>query len=364
MDLLEHHFPPSVAMECGVNAAIFLRDIYFWCKTNENNNENFFEGRWWTYQTMNGFCNRHPYWTKNQVEYLIRTCKDKGYLLIGHFSDNPMHRTCWYALSDKGQALFRCDNFSNCIPENSEMDIGKSLNEDRKIQKCNNDKYITRNIKHTNARAIFDEMVSLLRGISAPDDASATRDAILHTLTQNGYSCQHQASVPRRSEDPQYTGRVGIVAAKDGVVFGVAVDRKTPREKSIYKLREFQCDYRIIVLRSGQEVHPPAGIDAVVTIHDSNAEDLFLEFWDKYPKKVGRAKAYDAFKKLCVSGDLLLIMLRALEIQSNSRQWKEDNGRYIPHASTWLNGRRWEDEHAEPEPKASAPLRGEGVTYD
>ena len=366
MDLLEHHFPPSVAIECGVNAAIFLRDIYFWCKTNENNNENFFEGRWWTYQTMNGFCNRHPYWTKNQVEYLIRTCKEKGYLLIGHFSDNPMHRTCWYALSDKGQALFQCGNFSNCISENSEMDIEKFRNEDRKIQKCNNDKYITKNIKHTdNAREIFDEMVSLLRGISAPDDASATRDAILHTLNQNGYSCQHQAPTPRRSEDSQYTGRVGIVAAKDGTVFGIAVDRKTPREKSIYKLREFQCDYRIIVLRSGQELLPPAGIDAVVSIHDADAEDLFLKFWGKYPKKAGRAAAYDAFKKLGVTDALLLEMLHALAIQSASQQWKEDNGRYIPHASTWLNGRRWEDEIPTLDELPSENLlRGKGVRYE
>ena len=365
MDLLEHHFPPSVAIECGVNAAIFLRDIYFWCKTNENNNANFFEGRWWTYQTMIGFCKRHPYWTKNQVEYLIRTCKEKGYLLIGHFSDNPMHRTCWYALSDYGQALFQSGNFPNSISENSEMELGVFRNEDRKIPKCNIDKYITRNIEHTdNACAIFDEMLSLLRSISAPDDASATRDAIIHMLTHNGYSCQHQAPTSKRAEDTQYTGRVGIVAAKDGIVFGIAVDRKTPREKSIYKLRNFQCDYRIIVLRSEQELPPPAGIDAVVSIRDTDAEDQFLKFWAKYPKKVGRAAAYDAFKKLGVTDDLLLNMLHALEIQSGSRQWKEDDGRYIPHPATWLNGRRWEDEHAAPQqPPPEAPLRGEGVTY-
>ena len=33
-----------------------------------------------------------------------------------------------------------------------------------------------------------------------------------------------------------------------------------------------------------------------------------------------------------------------MEAQSHSEQWLKDEGRYIPHPATWINGRRWEDE--------------------
>ena len=40
------------------------------------------------------------------------------------------------------------------------------------------------------------------------------------------------------------------------------------------------------------------------------------------------------------------ILLVALEAQKKSSQWTKDNGQFIPHAATWLNGKRWEDQLA------------------
>lgn len=36
-------------------------------------------------------------------------------------------------------------------------------------------------------------------------------------------------------------------------------------------------------------------------------------------------------------------MIQALERQKASRQWQEDDGKYIPYPAKWLNERRWED---------------------
>lgn len=142
ISILEHHFPPLVAEKYGVNAAILLRDIYHWCDTNRNNDQNFHEGRWWTYQTIKGLCLRHTYWSKNQVEHLIRTCQKKGALLIGHFNENQFDRTCWYALSDAAMALFE---FTPSISEISEIDSQETAELSRQNQKCYKDKYITEN---------------------------------------------------------------------------------------------------------------------------------------------------------------------------------------------------------------------------
>ena len=138
MSILEHHFPPLIAERYGVNAAILLRDIYHWCDTNRNNGENFQEGRWWTYQTMKALCLRHTYWTKNQVEHIIKTCKDKGALLSGRFSDDPFDRTCWYSLTDEAWALFEG---TPSISDISEMDSKEITIGSRKNQKCYKDEH-------------------------------------------------------------------------------------------------------------------------------------------------------------------------------------------------------------------------------
>lgn len=163
VNVLEHHFPPLIAEQYGVNAAIFLRDIYHWCETNRNNGENFHDGRWWTYQTITGLCRRHTYWTKNQMEHIIRTCKEKGALLSGHFSKNQFDRTCWYALTDEALALFEGPD---SISEKSRMDRKDSSEMSRKNQKCYKDKYKTKDRTNTppppgkpsgEAAAVFDE---------------------------------------------------------------------------------------------------------------------------------------------------------------------------------------------------------------
>ena len=67
----------------------------------------------------------------------------------------------------------------------------------------------------------------------------------------------------------------------------------------------------------------------------------FDRFWSVYPRKVGKEKALAAFAKVEVP---LQVLLDALDKQVRSPQWKKDNGEFIPHPATWLNGKRWEDE--------------------
>lgn len=67
----------------------------------------------------------------------------------------------------------------------------------------------------------------------------------------------------------------------------------------------------------------------------------FEVFWTAYPNKKGKQEARKAFDKTTVSVDVLVT---AITSQKSSRQWTEDNGRYIPYPATWLNQGRWEDE--------------------
>lgn len=72
--------------------------------------------------------------------------------------------------------------------------------------------------------------------------------------------------------------------------------------------------------------------------------DGFREFWETYPRKIAKQDALKAWKKLNPTPELQQRILSAVAIAVKSEQWRRDGGKFIPHASTWLNGRRFEDE--------------------
>lgn len=70
----------------------------------------------------------------------------------------------------------------------------------------------------------------------------------------------------------------------------------------------------------------------------------FERFWRAYPKKVAKGDAYKAFQKLKLGEDEVDELVIHLE-----RRKKEDvnwiEGRYVPHAGTFLRQHRWLDEY-------------------
>lgn len=73
----------------------------------------------------------------------------------------------------------------------------------------------------------------------------------------------------------------------------------------------------------------------------------FDEFWNAYPRKIGRGAALSAWNKK--KPDLQKV-LDAIAWQSKSDGWTKDNGKFIPHPTTWLNQDRWLDENPNDKP--------------
>jgi hypothetical protein len=69
---------------------------------------------------------------------------------------------------------------------------------------------------------------------------------------------------------------------------------------------------------------------------------LLQIFWDAYPKKVGKGKVEEWFKKNKPDEDLVGQMVDSINNQLMSKQWQDSQ--YIPLPMTWLNQKRWEDE--------------------
>jgi hypothetical protein len=80
----------------------------------------------------------------------------------------------------------------------------------------------------------------------------------------------------------------------------------------------------------------------------------FAEFWDRYPRKVGKDAARKAFAKAMKAARPDDVMF-GLSQQLPSLQSKDPQ--FIPHAASWLNQGRWTDEPEQPndDPRNSAP---------
>lgn len=77
---------------------------------------------------------------------------------------------------------------------------------------------------------------------------------------------------------------------------------------------------------------------------EKEAQSEFEKFWDVYPNKVGKKDAQRAWEKAKDKPPLVDI-LQAVESARKSLKWTQENGRFIPNPSTWLNQGRWTDVH-------------------
>ena len=71
----------------------------------------------------------------------------------------------------------------------------------------------------------------------------------------------------------------------------------------------------------------------------------FDQFWNEYPRRVGKGSAVKAFERAMTKTD-------AKTIADGLDRWKRSKDfpteeRFIPHAATWLNAERWLDIPAE-----------------
>ena len=79
-------------------------------------------------------------------------------------------------------------------------------------------------------------------------------------------------------------------------------------------------------------------------------------FWDAYPRKVDKQRAWEQFRKV---EEPLQVLLVALQNHKRSDQWLEEGGRYIPRPAQWLKQQRWQDRLSAPEGKVPMGATGE-----
>lgn len=128
---MTHRFKIALAIEFGIEAAILLDDFHFNICRNRANEKNFFDGRYWTYNSQKAYCELFPYLSRDQIRRTLKKLVDIGIIIKGNYNTNPYDRTSWYAFTDSGWSLvdsyyFHIPKSPNACGENNQCTLSEN----------------------------------------------------------------------------------------------------------------------------------------------------------------------------------------------------------------------------------------------
>ncbi|HHX72165.1 MAG TPA: hypothetical protein GX701_04460 [Clostridiales bacterium] len=91
----------EIAKKYGIDEAVFIQSMYWWISHNRANNKHLYDGRHWTYNSMESLTELFPFWSVKQIRRIVKKLSDQGALLIGNYNKVQFDRTQWYSLSDE-----------------------------------------------------------------------------------------------------------------------------------------------------------------------------------------------------------------------------------------------------------------------
>jgi hypothetical protein len=130
-----HIFDIEDAINYGVDCAVMLTNFRFWIAKNKANNVNFYDGQYWTYNSVKAFEDLFPYYSGGQIKRTLKKLEDLGLIKSGNYNKSKYDRTKWYSINEDSH-LPKSTNgkfennqpipdvnsnvnsdFNNCLPE-------------------------------------------------------------------------------------------------------------------------------------------------------------------------------------------------------------------------------------------------------
>lgn len=105
-NLLIEEYPlivlPSLAKAIGLNDSIMLQQIHYWIRKEQN----FEDGRYWVYNTYEGWAEQFPFWSVSTVRRILKRLEDSGLIITGNYNRLGIDNTKWYTINyDKVRQL-------------------------------------------------------------------------------------------------------------------------------------------------------------------------------------------------------------------------------------------------------------------
>lgn len=100
-----YQFDAAIAQLYGVDCAVMIWNLSYWIEHNAANGKHFYDGRHWTYNSVEAFTEIFPFWTRAQVRRILNNLQERGVIMVGNYNENKYDRTAWYAFTDEFQQM-------------------------------------------------------------------------------------------------------------------------------------------------------------------------------------------------------------------------------------------------------------------
>lgn len=127
-----YSFDVNAAARYGVEEAVLLEHIRFWCKKNAANPDCQKEGRCWMYASASRLAEHFPFWSVPKIRRLLKSLVRQGALLEGRFGRFAFDRTLWYAISESAASIFQNRHLQETNPEHSNAESERAIKDSQK----------------------------------------------------------------------------------------------------------------------------------------------------------------------------------------------------------------------------------------
>ena len=96
----------ELAQVVGLNEAIVLQEVYYWCKVNKRAQRQPHDGYYWVWNSYREWQERHfPWWSVNTIRRTFEKLEEKNLIVVGKFSKSQLNQTKWYRINFPELAL-------------------------------------------------------------------------------------------------------------------------------------------------------------------------------------------------------------------------------------------------------------------
>ena len=91
-------FTENLALILGIVDAIILQRLEYWLQIHEKNNNNYIEGKFWNYNSLDQWQRDIPFFSKSSIKRGFLRLRKKGIVVVGKFNKMKIDRTLWYSI--------------------------------------------------------------------------------------------------------------------------------------------------------------------------------------------------------------------------------------------------------------------------
>lgn len=133
-----HSFDVENAKKYGLLEAVLISNFEFWIAKNKANEMNFFDGKYWVYNSARALTELFPYASEQQIKRALHHLKEKNVLISGNYNKNSYDRTLWYTFSDEYQSIIQNKTIDGSNSTDGKVDIDQPIPDNKPDNKPDN----------------------------------------------------------------------------------------------------------------------------------------------------------------------------------------------------------------------------------